>query len=287
MEYNSVAPSPEPVEDYTVRNSKTVAWTLLGGVFILALAVLLYHHDTTFTLARSSKEWAEFGSFLGGVAGPFLSFLALVLIARAVHLQVEDIAESRRANSEQGRFLGEQLAILRSEHRLERLENMADTTKKAIESYLLASVTGFDNRQLETLLHEVAAIAGIHKLANKHITLLEGLEMVRRGQDALSAVPQPEDISVYSKVAAVDRLPRLAWSVQDYFRLIHQIGKTDVINDERDIDQYVYKRTEGYRGLVTRLYLLGVVDDVELRKMKLDGALAVQDGIDVRPEASP
>lgn len=61
----------------------------LSGLLVLACTVgaylLLGHRGLLFS--ADSIEWANFGVYFGGVAGPLLSFLALIAIAWTVRLQ--------------------------------------------------------------------------------------------------------------------------------------------------------------------------------------------------------
>lgn len=63
----------------------------IGGVLVLACVVAAYPLLGGFGHAFSpnSVEWANFGSYFGGVAGPMLSFLALMAVVWTVHLQYD------------------------------------------------------------------------------------------------------------------------------------------------------------------------------------------------------
>lgn len=64
-----------------------------------AVAIALYlnsqgcydHHGCVFS--SSSEEWARFGSYIGGVLGPFYAFLAFGAVLFTVHLQSRQIAD--------------------------------------------------------------------------------------------------------------------------------------------------------------------------------------------------
>ncbi|AXK41880.1 hypothetical protein [Erythrobacter aureus] len=62
----------------------------LVGLLILGATVTLYFGgggDVPATL----NEWASFGTYIAGIAGPLLSFVALVAVARTLHLQRETL----------------------------------------------------------------------------------------------------------------------------------------------------------------------------------------------------
>lgn len=63
-------------------------FAILGLLILICAAAaysLLGHFGPAFS--TSSREWANFGTYLGGVAGPLLSFLALLAVAWTVRLQ--------------------------------------------------------------------------------------------------------------------------------------------------------------------------------------------------------
>jgi hypothetical protein len=61
------------------------------GLVALVLTIAAYPLFGQFGLpfSTSSGEWANFGTYLGGVAGPLLSFLALIAVAWTVRLQYD------------------------------------------------------------------------------------------------------------------------------------------------------------------------------------------------------
>jgi hypothetical protein len=63
----------------------------LGGLLVLAGTIGAYVLFGGFgpTFSPNSVEWANFGGYLGGVAGPMLSFLALMAVVWTVRLQYD------------------------------------------------------------------------------------------------------------------------------------------------------------------------------------------------------
>ena len=63
----------------------------IGGLLVLAGTIGAYFLFVCFgpTFSPNSVEWANFGSYFGGVAGPMLSFLALMAVVWTVHLQYD------------------------------------------------------------------------------------------------------------------------------------------------------------------------------------------------------
>jgi len=74
------------------------------GLLVLVLTIAAYpllgHFG--FPFSTSSNEWANFGTYLGGVAGPLLSFLALIAVAWTVRLQYDLLRrDSEKQTSDQ------------------------------------------------------------------------------------------------------------------------------------------------------------------------------------------
>lgn len=86
-----------------MRNLKTVLFSL-GAFSVLYLAVLLILFFTRFTEKSDAvSDWAGFGDFLGGAAGPVFSLISLFAILYTIGLQTKEISraslEQSRANS--------------------------------------------------------------------------------------------------------------------------------------------------------------------------------------------
>jgi hypothetical protein len=59
---------------------------ILAGVLVLVGTIAIYF-DFGGIIPRTLSEWANFGSYVGGIAGPLLSFVAIIAVARTMHLQ--------------------------------------------------------------------------------------------------------------------------------------------------------------------------------------------------------
>jgi hypothetical protein len=76
----------------------------LFGLLILAGTIGTYIWVGGFgtTLSNQSVDWANFGSYVGGIAGPSLSFLALIAVVWTVRLQYDLLQRDReRQRSDQ------------------------------------------------------------------------------------------------------------------------------------------------------------------------------------------
>lgn len=59
---------------------------LLAGLTVLGGTVAAYFGYGG-AIPRNPQDWASFGTYVGGIAGPLLSFIALIALARTVGLQ--------------------------------------------------------------------------------------------------------------------------------------------------------------------------------------------------------
>ncbi len=80
----------------TDRKNKFVAvivsfWFLsLMAIFIsLAVAITLYRSKFGGILSPNSTDWSNFGSYVGGVFGPLVSFVTLLAVLKTVYMQRE------------------------------------------------------------------------------------------------------------------------------------------------------------------------------------------------------
>lgn len=67
---------------------------LLAGLLVL-LGVIGFYFVSGEQNPRSLNDWAAFGTYVGGIGGPLLSFLALIAVAHTVSLQREALEHER------------------------------------------------------------------------------------------------------------------------------------------------------------------------------------------------
>lgn len=58
----------------------------LAGISVLVGTIAIYFGFGGIT-PHTLGEWSNFGTYVGGIAGPLLSFVALIAVARTMHLQ--------------------------------------------------------------------------------------------------------------------------------------------------------------------------------------------------------
>lgn len=93
--------------------------SLVPLIFALALAVYLYRLKFGGELSGLSSDWSNFGSYIGGIFGPLVSFVTLMAVLKTVFLQRELLdaqqKEFDRMNELQTKtFESQQLQVERS-----------------------------------------------------------------------------------------------------------------------------------------------------------------------------
>lgn len=81
---------------------------LIAGVVVL-LGTVTWYLNNGGAVPGDLNEWAAFGTYVGGIAGPLLSFLALVAVAHTVALQQTALTLEfdRQSADQQRRWLDE------------------------------------------------------------------------------------------------------------------------------------------------------------------------------------
>lgn len=62
-----------------------IPYALAGALVLVATIAVYFGYGGR--PPGSAEQWADFGTYVGGIAGPLLSFVALIAVARTMHLQ--------------------------------------------------------------------------------------------------------------------------------------------------------------------------------------------------------
>lgn len=68
---------------------------------VLVIPILLYAYSFDFSLSKDSDDWADFGSYIGGVYAPILSALTLMVLLTQIYIQFEQHQQSQAQYQEQ------------------------------------------------------------------------------------------------------------------------------------------------------------------------------------------
>jgi hypothetical protein len=115
---------------------KYIAMALTLMAIVVGLYVYQFYYTLGYVISDDASDWVAFSAYVGGVLGPLLSFLSLILLVQTLKLQ-------NSANVE-----------LRNEARL----NQKNETFRSFESHFFnllgAQRTAFENFQLDIPLNE-------------------------------------------------------------------------------------------------------------------------------------
>lgn len=76
--------------------SRILAVFLIGVLLILAVSGAYYSYvGLGQPVSTIGKDWADFGSYFGGVAGPLLSFISILLLVYTIHLQHGQLSDAQ------------------------------------------------------------------------------------------------------------------------------------------------------------------------------------------------
>ncbi|WP_460371624.1 hypothetical protein ACOYXF_08810 [Pseudomonas sp. Tul1A2] len=118
-------------------------------VVVLAVAIFAYRYKFGGDLSANSSDWSNFGSYIGGVFGPLISFVTLLAVLRTVFLQRE-LLETQRDEFQEMQLLQRDTFLSQKE----QLRLVAETAEK--DQY---------NRTLDHLL----------SMVDRHVSLYEGI----------------------------------------------------------------------------------------------------------------
>lgn len=65
-------------------------------IFLAGLAIHFYRDVFSGDFSSSSQDWSAFGSYVGGLFGPLVSFVALLAVLKTIELQKELLETQRR-----------------------------------------------------------------------------------------------------------------------------------------------------------------------------------------------
>lgn len=76
--------------------TRILAVFVIGMLLILAVSGAYYAHvGLGQSFSPIGEYWAEFGNYFGGVAGPLLSFISILLLVYTIHLQHEQLSDAQ------------------------------------------------------------------------------------------------------------------------------------------------------------------------------------------------
>ncbi|PYC06331.1 hypothetical protein DMX04_00395 [Pseudomonas koreensis] len=126
----------------TYASIDTFSAALIGAVLVaLGFSIYFYRQSFSGDLSVKPEEWSAFGTYIGGLFGPLISFLTLIAILKTIGLQKELLKTQRSEFSAMERLQTRTLASQLSQ--IERAD--ADADRRLIEESRLNVLRILDN----------------------------------------------------------------------------------------------------------------------------------------------
>ena len=119
---------------------------MLPVVAAALISFFLYRSQFDGGFSTVSGRWSEFGSYIGGVLGPVVSFCTLIAVVRTVYLQRELLAVQKSEFSELSSQQQGQLALAREE-----MESARTASYKEVQLRLVEMLIDRTRRQAEII----------------------------------------------------------------------------------------------------------------------------------------
>lgn len=95
------------------KNDKITGWATLTACVAILLFLLLYLNKfLSLNLSSDSKHWADFGSYFGGAAGPFVGFATIMLLVATLRQQRAALKEQQKMLTKTAENVDKQNKIL-------------------------------------------------------------------------------------------------------------------------------------------------------------------------------
>ena len=103
-------------------------------VFIVA-AIVIYRYKFNGGLASSSSEWSNFGTYIGGVFGPLISFVTLLVVLKTVYMQRELLDTQKKEFVALSAKQDQELLLAKEEAERAKVQAYQSTILNVIESF--------------------------------------------------------------------------------------------------------------------------------------------------------
>ena len=188
-------------------------WTTTLLVLLVA-CVAIYYYRLKFggDFSDKSSEWSDFGSYIGGIFGPLVSFVTLLAVLKTVHLQRELLTAQRvefdRMNTVQQQTFDAQI---------NQNSSIAEDAKRK-------RVADFQNTVLQLLNQQISLQEGIVDSIEKYEKEIYAKADLRNDARVAAITRTVEDKSVALNV--VKELSRLSVAVAMFeYNSVAQIRK--------------------------------------------------------------
>lgn len=145
-------------------------------VVALVIAVSLYRVKFSGGLSENSSDWSSFGSYMGGIFGPLVSFVTLLAVLKTVYLQrdllnaqANEFLKLEQYQKTASSKLDEQINIAKSELEISKVQAYLSTQLELLETlrdHFRREADGMGQAAIKLL--EMDGFRGLHsKLAEE------------------------------------------------------------------------------------------------------------------------
>jgi len=151
-----------------IKNNKWIFTVIVFSIVATAGVVFPYFSKFYGPLSNDKNTFGLFGDYVGGVLGSTFAFLSFMALLITIHLQHQDLVETRREAKEQKELADDQRKILQLQRFETTFFNMLNQITNIIESYAVGNKKGSDhfNKIVNEITHELIVNETTHELMN-------------------------------------------------------------------------------------------------------------------------
>lgn len=117
------------------RSLDLLKYSVLFVVAAVAVAILVYRFKIGGELASKSVEWSNFGTYIGGVFGPLISFVTLLAVLKTVYMQRDLLETQKNEFKDLSAKQDQQLVLAKAEAERAKVQAYQATILNVIESF--------------------------------------------------------------------------------------------------------------------------------------------------------
>ncbi len=119
----------------TDRSLDLLKYSVLFVVIAVVIAILLYRFKIGGELASKSDEWSNFGTYIGGVLGPLISFVTLLAVLKTVYMQRDLLETQKNEFTDLSAKQDQQLVLAKAEAGRVKVQAYQATVLNVLESF--------------------------------------------------------------------------------------------------------------------------------------------------------
>lgn len=119
----------------TDRSLDLLKYSVLFVVIAVVIAILLYRFKIGGELASKSTEWSNFGTYIGGVFGPLISFVTLLAVLKTVYMQRDLLETQKNEFTYLSAKQDQQLVLAKAEAERAKVQAYQATILNVLESF--------------------------------------------------------------------------------------------------------------------------------------------------------